>query len=259
MQIAKVIVDISSSNVDKIFDYILDEPLAVGQRVLVPFGNRKIEGYIISIDSETGYDKSKLKHIIAPLDPGAVITTEQLALAEFMKNKFYIGYADCMRLFLPPELRSGKVSDVFKTIIKPKDIAEITVFLTTLKKNATAMKGLIEFLVDNFNGVEQTFLNKKFGNAPLKRLKDLNLVDVDYLHVNRIPYNNENLAKKEVILTATQQKAVDTILTNKEGHYLIHGITGSGKTEVYMNVIKAVLQEGKSAMEIGRASCRERV
>lgn len=248
MQIAKVIVDIASSNIDKIFDYILDEPLAVGQRVLVPFGNRKIEGYIISIVNESSLDESKLKHIIAPLDPGAVITTEQLSLAEFMKNRFYVGYADCIRLFLPPELRSGKVSDVFKTIIKPKNVTEIKAYSETLKKNATAVRGLIEFLVDNFNGVEQSFLNKKFGSAPLKRLKELDLIDVDYLHVNRIPYNDEITTKKEVILTPLQQKAVDTILSDIHGKYLIHGITGSGKTEVYMNVIKSVLNQGKSAM-----------
>lgn len=249
MQIAKVIVDIASSNVDKIFDYLMDEPYLVGQRVLVPFGNRKIEGLIISITDETDYDISKLKSIIAPLDPMAVITPEQLTLAEFMKDTFYIGYADCIRLFLPPELRSGKVGDVFKTIIKPKNVAELSAYKLSLKKNATALMGLIDFLVDNFNGVEQAFLNKMFGNSPLKRLKDLNLVDVDYLHIKRTPYSGDEFKNNnKITLTKLQQNAVDNILADRKGKYLLHGITGSGKTEVYMNVIKAVLDDGKNAM-----------
>lgn len=249
MQIAKVIVDIASSNVDKIFDYLMDESYVVGQRVLVPFGNRKIEGLIISITDETDYDVKKLKSILSPLDPMAVVTTEQLELAKFMKDTFYIGYADCIRLFLPPELRSGKVGDVFKTIIKPKNLAEISAYKLTLKKNATARLGLIDFLVDNFNGVEQSFLNKKFGNSPLRKLKDLGLVDVDFLHINRTPYNDdEEQNKKNIVLTKLQQCAVDSILADRSGKYLLHGITGSGKTEVYMNVIKQVIQDGKNAM-----------
>ena len=248
MQIAKVIVDIASSNVDKIFDYILDEPLSVGYRVLVPFGNRKIEGYIISLTDKTDYDSAKLKHIIAPLDPTPVITPEQLDLAEFMRTKFYIGYADSIRLFLPPELRSGKVGDVFKTIIKPKSVENLNEYMNSLRKNATALKAICEFLIDNNSGVEQSFLNKKFGATALRKLKELGFVDIDYFHINRKPYNDDKTENKAVNLTVLQQNAVDTILKNKAGKYLLHGITGSGKTEVYMHVIDRVLADGKNAI-----------
>ena len=111
---AKVIVDIATSNVDKIFDYKLEQEIPVGSRVLVPFGNRKIEGYIIDKSDKSDLDERKIKPVLAALDDLPVVTNEQLELAKFMKKRFHIGWADAIRLFLPPELRSGKVKEVFR-------------------------------------------------------------------------------------------------------------------------------------------------
>ncbi len=248
---AQVIVDIASSNIDKIFDYAIteDEVWQVGSRVLVPFGNRRIEGFIISKSETTSYDESKVKSVIEVLDPMPVITKEQLSLSEFMKERFHIGYADCFRLFLPPELRSGKVGDIFKYIIKIANINEISQYKNNLKKNATAQIALIDFLIDNPDGVERVFLNKRFGNSALQKLKKLGLVVERAEQVKRIPYSDlDGIEKKEITLTKLQQSAVDTILADTNQSYLLHGITGSGKTEVYMNVIKDVLKNGKSAL-----------
>ena len=133
----KVIVDIASSNVDKIFDYRLDEPLPIGTRVAVPFGNRKMEGYIIDIAQESELDESKIKSVIGALDPFPVITPEQLKIAEFMRKRFHIGYADCIRLFLPAELRSGKVGEVIIEVVSVENETELKEFQLTLRKTAT--------------------------------------------------------------------------------------------------------------------------
>ena len=113
---AKVIVDIASSLVDKLFDYFFDDSLESsykkGTRVLVPFGNRTIEGYIISTSTTCEYDSSKVKSIIRPLESFASIKEDQLLLADFMKEKYNIGLCDSLRLFLPSEMRSGKVKDL---------------------------------------------------------------------------------------------------------------------------------------------------
>lgn len=248
---AQVIVDIASSNIDKIFDYLVedDDDMPIGSRVVVPFGNRKIEGFIISKSEETSYDKTKVKAIIEKCDPMPVITEEQLKLADFMRERFHIGYADCFRLFLPPELRSGKVNEVFKYIIEIENAEKIQVYKENLKKNATAQIGLIEFLLDNPNGVERSFLNKKFGNSALAKLKKFGLVIERPEKVRRTPYSDlDEASKKEIHLTPLQKDAVDTILADRNRSYLLHGITGSGKTEVYMNVINAVLTDNKTAL-----------
>lgn len=248
---AQVIVDIASSNVDKIFDYFVedDEDMPIGSRVVVPFGNRKIEGFIISKSETTNYDKDKVKSILYKLDPMPVITKEQLELSDFMRERFHIGYADCFRLFLPPELRSGKVGDVFKYIIEIGDVEKIKAYKDGLKKNATAQLKLIDFLLGNPSGVERSFLNKSFGSSALKKLKDIGLVNERPEQVRRMPYGDlDEFAKKDIVLTELQKKAIDTILSDTNRSYLLHGITGSGKTEVYMNVIDSVLKSGKSAL-----------
>ena len=145
--IAKIIVDIASSAIDKIFDYILTEPLPVGTRVMVPFGGRKLEGYIIGLSETSELEDFKLKSVESPLDPFPVITEEQIRIAEFMKKRFHIGFADSIRLFLPPELRSGKVSEVFIEIatLISEDVANE--FLKSIRKTAVKQKEAVDFLI----------------------------------------------------------------------------------------------------------------
>ena len=93
---AKVIVDIASSNVDKIFDYSFSSypNIKAGTRVLVPFGNRAIEGIIIGFADKTNFDESKIKDIIRPLEEFPVINSDQFAIMNFLKRTFHIGNAD---------------------------------------------------------------------------------------------------------------------------------------------------------------------
>ena len=109
----KVIIDIASSLVDKVFDYALNDDIPVGSRVLVPFGNQIKDGYLIDVVDDVSYDKTKIKSIIKPLENFAVIKPDQFKMAEFLKKKYNIGMCDSIRLFLPSEMRSGKVKDLF--------------------------------------------------------------------------------------------------------------------------------------------------
>ena len=88
--IAEVIVDVKASEVDKIFDYNLPSHLKVqvGSRVFVPFGTRRIEGYVVNIKQESILPKAKIKDIIAPCDANPIITAEMLKLANFMKVQY---------------------------------------------------------------------------------------------------------------------------------------------------------------------------
>ena len=98
--IAEVIVDIALSETDKIFDYALTDELDVGRRVLVPFGNKQIEGFIIGLKDSTDYP-DKIKNVIAPLDDFTAVTPEMIALMREFSESRHLRYIDMLRLCLP--------------------------------------------------------------------------------------------------------------------------------------------------------------
>ncbi len=248
MQIARVIIDIASSLVDKVFDYILPhENFEVGMRVYVPFGKVIKEGYIIEITDHSDYDASKLKQVISAIDPCAVILKDQLKLAKFMKQKFHTGLSDALRLFLPSEMRGGKVKELFRTDCFIQNEPAAKVYLSSVRKNATSIIGIINELLES--GVaSSTHLNKKYSAAALKKLINDNIVQTKEVIVRRTPYSAfsaNNLSN--VTLTSTQQSVVDRI-TTEHNTYLLHGVTGSGKTEVYMHCMQKIIEQGKNGI-----------
>ena len=247
MIIGKIIIDIASSLVDKVFDYILpDESFEVGMRVYVPFGKIIKEGYIVDISNESDYDKSKLKTVISKIDNFPVIQKEQLELAKFMKKKFHTGLCDAIRLFLPSEMRLGKVKELIKIECFIEDETKAKEYLGSVRKNATGIIGIINELLQK-GTVSQVELNKKFNNSSLKKLVTDEIVKTWEVIVNRKPYENITNNLKEVTLTKAQQSVVDRV-TSENNVYLLHGVTGSGKTEVYMHSMQEILKREKTGI-----------
>ena len=247
MIVGKIIVDIASSLVDKVFDYILpDETFEIGMRVYVPFGKIIKEGYIVDIAKESDYDPSKLKTAISKIDNFPVILPEQLELAKFMKKKFNTGLCDAIRLFLPSEMRQGRVKELIKIECFIPDEIKAKEYLSSVRKNATGIIGIINELLSK-GSVLQSELNKKFNSGSLKKLIDDKIVQTKEIKFKRSPYTGLDENKKEVILTATQQGVVDRI-TNEHNVFLLHGVTGSGKTEVYMSCMKKIIDSGKTGI-----------
>ena len=114
--LARVIVDIQNSEVDKVFDYEIPIhlPVRLGDRVLVPFGNKKIEGYVVSLTEETDVPLDKLKQVIAILDQNPIIKPEMLSLMEYMTEKYHLRKIDVLRLCIPSQLRGGRVKKLLK-------------------------------------------------------------------------------------------------------------------------------------------------
>lgn len=238
--ICEVIVDIVNSQVDKIFDYILPENLNlnIGQRVLVPFGNRFIEGYILKIKSTTNYDSSKLKSIIKGLDDFSYLNDETIKLMEYLIKNYNLRYADCLRLFVP---------SVVRTNVKEKFVKLVTINKDFNGKVSEKQKPILDFLIKNGN-YPLSSLNKEFSASSIKTLLKNGAIVLNEEKIDRKPYNFNIDKENKVELTIDQQNAYNEIVNNEGGKFLIYGVTASGKTEVYINVIKNVLKMGKSAI-----------
>lgn len=242
----RVIVDIASSLVDKVFDYRIEQDICVGSRVLVEFGRQIKDGYLIDICSSTNYDPSKVKPIIKPLEDFAVLKPDQLEMAKFLKSKYNIGMCDSIRLFLPSEMRSGKVKDLVINYASVFDEQFAKQYMLSLRKNATKTASVLAYLLEVKTDTTAN-INNKFGSGALKKLVADGVVKVVGVPTIRMPLADLNYEKKQVVLTDTQQKIVDCIMQNK-GNYLLHGVTGSGKTEVYMALMEKTINRGQTGI-----------
>lgn len=239
--IAKVVVDVANFNTDKMFDYLLSntQDYILGMRVLVPFGNRKVEGYILDIVDNTDLDESQLKNVIIPLSVDPVITKEGLDMIYFLTKVNHLRMIDAIHLVVPATVRKNtkKIMVSYISLIDTNYLPN---------KNAKNQLLLIEYLKSNEN-CDRVELSKKFGSATVRTLLEKNVLGVRQERQNRVNHNHnlDDLTPNK--LTEMQQNVVDKVLSHSD-FYLLFGVTGSGKTEVYKNVIKHVLLENKTAI-----------
>lgn len=240
----EVIVDISNSEIDKVFDYHAPFSVEVGHRVLVPFGRRQVEGFVVR-KKESSTCRYDIKDIIMKLDEYPVILPEMLELARFMASK-NLRMIDCLRLFIPSKLRGGRVKVLKKNYVVYNDEIALEDALGMLPKAAKAQRSIAIRLEKSKIELESE-INSEYSPSAVKALMERGILKRVSLEENRTP---DSLKKenKVVTLTSEQQNAVDTITNGAPGTYLIHGVTGSGKTEIYMNLIEKVLNEGKTAI-----------
>ncbi|MBQ8749232.1 MAG: primosomal protein N' [Clostridia bacterium] len=246
--IARVIVDVLASEVDRIFDYEVPVQLnvEVGHRVLVPFGVKKIEGYVIELTSTSEYEISKLKQIICILDEVPIIKKEMISLMDFMCYKYHLRKIDVLRLCIPSQLRGGKVKPLTRQAISLVDIDKANEFINNATARQENQANVLRFLIENKTAFIKD-LSNQFPISAINKLKELNLVNVYDENIKRTP-NVVVKQDKKVELTTLQKDAVN-IINNSNGEVvLLFGVTGSGKTEVYMHSIDKVLKEGKSAI-----------
>lgn len=244
--IAKVIVDVAHSEVDRVFDYISIDGVNEGDRVLVPFGRQTIEGFVVGFSSASDLPYEKLKAIVKRLDDFSALSEETLKLAEFLRDTYHVPFALALRQFIPSELRGGKVKEKTVLIVTLSDIP-IEEMISSLKKSATAQIGIIETLAKT-KRTGYTELSEKFGSSAIRTLEKRGFLTVTEEKSGRTPYTSLENSAKDVKLTPEQARAVYGIEITDKRTSLLFGVTGSGKTEVYLKLISDTLKKGKTAI-----------
>jgi len=255
---ADIIIDISHENLDKTYQYSIPEELIVsaviGALVIVPFGkgNRSINGYIVGLSEEPKIDEKLIKPI-KEVTPGApVIESHLIYLAYWMKETF-----------------GGTMNDALKTVIPVRKVVKIKeqksvglaidlekanqLYYEYQRKNNTARVRLMEALLKNqMLDYEEVLHKLSISRSTLQLLEKQGVTKTVSEQIYRNPIKTQEQNYIPVTLNEEQQVIVDNIIKEYEAGirftYLIHGITGSGKTEVYMDVLASVIAKGQQVI-----------
>ena len=241
--IAGVLVEISNKNVDKIFEYNIPDSLIkdikVGIRVLVPFGKMKLEGFVLEIKNEKSTDK-ELRDILEIVDGEIVLNDELMELGKRMSHDTLSTLISCYQVMLPKALKAKNGSEVnikYDTFYKIKNIDEDVKLNDKQRQIIDLVKeeGLVirKRLVDISSSSLNTLIKKGYLEEVLK----------EHYRVN---YDSSGSVIHE--LRPLQRLCVDSVINSSPDTYLLYGVTGSGKTEVYMELIDNYLKKGMSSI-----------
>jgi len=239
--IAGILVEITNKSVDRIFDYKIPlhlmDKIKVGTRVNVPFGNRKVAGFVMEIKDSSS--SNKLKEIIELLDEEEVLDEELLALGKWLAKDTLSSLISCYQAMLPKALKAKLNSKLGKKYEKIYHYhKEINVSLT---KSQQEIIKLFE--------QKETLTRKElesFSQARIKTLVNKKVLEEELVEEYRLVLEEEKLDYHK--LTTLQEEALRQIEESKKNVVLLHGVTGSGKTEVYMELISNQLQKGKKSI-----------
>ena len=240
--IAEVIVDIAASETDRIYDYLCDETVVEGSRVCAPFGGKTVAGFVMKIKESSEVPKEKLKKVFPTPDELPALNEECLALAEKLTARYRVPKALALRLFLPTEMRTGKVRE------RMRNYAELALPLTEIKLSANAknLRGAAEYLAQN-GKTDCARLNEMFAGS-VSGLEKKGYIRITKEQILRDPYKGMETEHVSRTLTPDQSRAVQTIKNDGRTVQLLHGVTGSGKTEIYLTLIAECLKQGKSSI-----------
>lgn len=246
---AEIILNSDALEIDRPFTYKipveLKERVKIGQIVKVPFGtkNKTSEGFVLALKREEEIDKGfRVKKVASIVTDEPIIDKNDIKLIYFLREKYLCKYIDAFRLLIPVGIMKGAKSKSKKVIVfKSDDLSSI--------KNSEGYIEIINFLKENSGNYTKTELinNNSISKYKLNKLIENGLLEVEEEIVFR--YNNRTYnIDFEKELTAQQKQVLDEYINSNDNLFLLKGVTGSGKTEVYMRMVEDALNKGKSAI-----------
>ena len=258
--VAEIILNSNAKELNRVFDYNIPETMAykatIGSRVFVQFGNRKEleEGFIINIKDESEF---KLKDIQKIVNENG-ISEEKVELAKLMARRYFCNVSECIKLMLPP----GTTTKIIENRVKEKNENFVSIVNEILVQNdieenkfkSAKQLRILKFLLDNGEtNLADLLLFTDTTRDAVKSLEKKKYVVIEQKQVERNPFLHKVEKKTSKLkFTDEQQYAYDKISfamdKNKYGEYLIYGVTGSGKTEIYLQLIENALRNNKTSI-----------
>ena len=255
---AEVIVDISHEKLDKPFQYCvpdrLRETLETGMCVAVPFGNNNklLKGYVVNIGETCKFDPERTKEIQGIVQGDVSIEDRMITLAEWIRKNYGSTMIQALKTVLPARHSVKKLEHkVLQRILGKEEI--ISLLGESKRKKQVAKERLLQELVEQ-EALPYEWVTGKLGvsSQTVKSLERAGVVRIMSDWSFRNPVKLEKAEERRLELCVSQMRIVREVLTDfDEGHpdtYLLHGITGSGKTEVYMCMIEEMVSRGRQAI-----------
>ncbi len=258
--IAEIIIDSNVKTLNKTFDYNIpkemEENISIGSRVLIPFGKSKRleEGFVTNIKESTEYAVKDIAKIELQS-----LSTEKILLSKWMAKKYFSNVSECMNLMLKPGTttknfanRTKDKTAIFVSLALEKE--KVQEYIVNNKIKSEKQKRILEYLIENEKIIQPELIeNTETSRAIIKTLEKNGLIKLQEEKVIRNPLKNKNIKQKDKLKFTEEQeiaykKVEDSIKKQEYKQYLLYGVTGSGKTEIYLQLIEKVINEGKSAI-----------
>ncbi|MBR5301552.1 MAG: primosomal protein N' [Clostridia bacterium] len=252
----QVIVDIAHEDVDRVFTYRVPRGMVLcpGMRVHVPFGRQKrLEGVVVDMVEACDLPPERVKDVIDTLEDYPAILPALLHLAKEIKATSFCTLAQALRLMIPAQMRgeriSGKTKEYAVLTVDPAVREQVLSAQSRAPKRAAVMQLLME---SGEMACEE--IRQRLGDyrPALNALAKMGFVRLEKRETLRSPYGAmERLAAQDPQLTAQQSEVLDALLPAVEmgkGNFLLYGVTGSGKTEVFIRAVRHAAQLGKTAI-----------